>query len=210
MNVNKNHGPLSQHYLDRFKQVVENAMKDHTRVMAFRVDLRLPDGDQHTGEDSAVITRFFESLKAQIRAHQMANKKKGIRVYRCRLRYAWVREFGSEKKKKHYHVVIIINKDAYGWPGDINSHLKNKRGVILLMVFRAWRRAVKKNNKINDKDKKEGKSLVYMPAIYYYLNANDGHHKKTYDALMYHISYMAKLKTKNTDDGERNFGCSQG
>ncbi|MDC9140817.1 inovirus-type Gp2 protein [Escherichia coli] len=27
---------------------------------------------------------------------------------------------------------------------------------------------------------------------------------------MYHISYLAKEYTKNHDDGERNFGCSQG
>jgi len=202
MKVNKNHGPLSQHYLDRFKEVVDNATKDHSRVMAFRVDLRLPDGGQHTVSDSAVITRFFESLKAQIRAHQMANKKKGIRIYRCKLRYAWVREFGSKKEKKHYHVVIIINKDAYAWPGDLRCPLKNKRGVILLMVFKAWRRAIK--------SKSECDQLIHMPAVYYHLNKKDAQDTCTYDELMYHISYMAKLKTKNTDDGDRNFGCSQG
>ena len=29
-------------------------------------------------------------------------------------------------------------------------------------------------------------------------------------SYIYHISYLAKEYTKNHDDGERNFGCSQG
>lgn len=107
-----------------------------------------------------------------------------------------------KKEKKHYHTLIMVNKDAYGWPGDITKRLNNKRGVIFLMVCKAWIRAIYSTD--------EHYSSVYMPSVYYYLNQNDQEsYQEQYKKLIYHVSYMAKMKTKNNEDGERNFGCSQ-
>jgi len=34
------------------------------------------------------------------------------------LRYFWCREFGKEKGRKHYHVILLLNKDTWCSPGD--------------------------------------------------------------------------------------------
>lgn len=50
------------------------ALKAHTRVLALRVDLRLPDCVAAT--DAAVISRFPASLKARIEALQLRKQRK--------------------------------------------------------------------------------------------------------------------------------------
>ncbi|PHI30971.1 inovirus Gp2 family protein [Budvicia aquatica] len=202
MKLNMNHGLLNKYHLNRFEEVIQRTLKDTSRVMAFRLDLRLPDGALDIDKDSAVITRFFASLRAQIKAHELRNKKRGIRVYPCNLQYLWVREFGLEKNKKHYHLLILVNKDAYYSPGDISGKLDTKRGVLTLMAIKAWLRALKLSDE-------SYRSLVYLPSAYYHLKKQEGLNSQVYRDLIYHTSYMAKLATKSSEDGERNFGCSQ-
>lgn len=60
-----------------------------------------------------MISRFFESLKAKIQAYQRHKRRANKRVRATTLRYFWCREFGKEKGRKHYHVILLLNKDTW-------------------------------------------------------------------------------------------------
>lgn len=92
MKLNERYGKPNAHYMKRLEEITRYAMDDYARILAFRVDLLLPVGNSHKGYDSAVITRFIASLKAQIAAYLQRRRRDGKRVYPCKLRYAWVRE----------------------------------------------------------------------------------------------------------------------
>ena len=65
MKLNERYGKPNAHYMKRLEEITRYAMDDYARILAFRVDLLLPVGNSHKGYDSAVITRFIASLKAQ-------------------------------------------------------------------------------------------------------------------------------------------------
>jgi hypothetical protein len=198
------YGPLKDHYLQRMKQTIDNALEEYPRTFALRVDLRLPDGI-NCNEDATIITRFITSVKAQVRADLYRKKKAGKRTYPCRVRYIWVREFG-QKGKKHYHVLFLLNKDAYAYPGDYKNLAAEELklyGGISWMIADGWMRALKRS------DKKYHR-MVYLPKRgYYHLNRKNGETDPEYQDLLSRVSYMAKEFSKDNSDGQRNFGCSQ-
>ncbi|WP_407936348.1 YagK/YfjJ domain-containing protein [Limnobaculum parvum] len=54
------------------------------------------------------------------------------------------------------------------------------------------------------------RSLTYFPENpCYYLNVNASDFDDVYAELIVRVSYLAKVKSKISGDGERNFGCSQ-
>ncbi|PWI77166.1 inovirus Gp2 family protein, partial [Enterobacter sp. CGMCC 5087] len=55
------------HWHQRIADTFNCALNAYTRVLALRVDLRLPDSPAAT--DAAVISRFTDSLKARIDAY---------------------------------------------------------------------------------------------------------------------------------------------
>ena len=77
-------GPLSPYYLDRVLTVLNRALADHPRTLAIRFDLRLPDGYGDVGSD--LMTKFVESLKAQIKADLHRRTAQGKRVHLCNMR----------------------------------------------------------------------------------------------------------------------------
>lgn len=199
--VNENHGELNNRYLERLKRVTGSALEKNARVLAFRVDLHLPK-DKQGQHSNAVIKRFIASLKAQINAYQNRRRKQGKRTYPCRLDYAWVREFGEKHGRKHYHVLLLVNREVFHKAFLIYNRLTKKYGYLITMVMKAWIRA------INEKGTENGYHYLSCPSVSYELNRKDGIHTSAYENFIYHISYMAKEYTKLHGDGERNFGCS--
>ncbi|EGI4723406.1 inovirus Gp2 family protein, partial [Escherichia coli] len=110
------------YWLSRFESILNSALAQHRAVSLIRVDLRFPEympaTIMDTDLDSAVISRFFESLKAKIQAYQRHKRRANKRVRATTLRYFWCREFGKEKGRKHYHVILLLNKDTWCSPGD--------------------------------------------------------------------------------------------
>ncbi len=102
------------YWLSRFDSLLDSALSQHRAVSLIRVDLRFPEYMPVTimdpDPDSAVISRFFESLKAKIQAYQRKKRRANKRVRATTLRYFWCREFGKEKGRKHYHVILLLNK----------------------------------------------------------------------------------------------------
>lgn len=62
------------YWLSRFDSLLDSALAQHRAVSLIRVDLRFPEYMPVTimdpDPDSAVISRFFASLKAKIQAYQ--------------------------------------------------------------------------------------------------------------------------------------------
>lgn len=110
------------YWLSRFESILNGALAQHRAVSLIRVDLRFPEympaTIMDTDLDSAVISRFFASLKAKIQAYQRKKRRANKRVRATTLRYFWCREFGKEKGRKHYHVILLLNKDTWCSPGD--------------------------------------------------------------------------------------------
>ncbi|MER3383166.1 inovirus Gp2 family protein [Pectobacterium aroidearum] len=170
-----------------------SSLDAYRRVLMLRVDLRIPNIPAAT--DAAVISRFIESLKAKIKACQQRKQRKGKRVHITTLRYIWVREYGEINGKKHYHVILLLNRDAWCGAGnflDTNS--------LAGMIQQAWCSAL-------HIDVQRFFALVHFPdnpSLWIDRRDNEQLQKGLERAM-----YLAKYHTKVTDDGDRNFGCSQ-
>lgn len=205
----QNYGSLNPIYVDRIFETINKALNDYPRVLAVRLDLRLPDEDlsdclTNYKPNAEVITRFIASLKAQIKSNLKHRKKAGKRTFPCTLRYVWVRELNAEGKK-HYHVLLLINRDAYitlgSYAGVIGERVKAEG--LASMVFKAWISAT-------GLEDMKYRGLVYFPYQgCYHLFGNGHYFKNEYTALMKRTLYLAKERSKSNEDGWRNFGCSQ-
>ncbi|MCD1127675.1 inovirus Gp2 family protein [Jinshanibacter sp. LJY008] len=196
--LEERYGEYNHDWLDSIENVLEKALNEHPRTLAIRVDLHIPD-DTSASVDHAVISRFIDSLKAKIKADLNRKKMEGKRVHPCSLRYAWVREFGPKNGKKHYHVLLLLNKDAYYRLGPYSQY-----GCALALTIRqAWMSALGVSGE-------QHHFLAQFPERpCYYLNANKLMEDGVYQELIARISYMLKGRTKLYGDGERNFGCSR-
>jgi len=200
------YGDLRKEYLKRTAESISKAQQEYPRLLAVRVDFRLPMSKEKLEKarvDSSVITRCMKSLKERITADLKRKKKAGKRTYPCRLRYVWVREFSLEGKK-HYHALLLLNKDVYFHPGDFNKD----SGTLASMIAGSWVNALGLSYPAD-------RCLVHFPRNgYYHLNSKGEKELITsinthMDALKFRTAYMAKVATKSNEDGERNFGCSQ-
>ncbi|WP_330985124.1 MULTISPECIES: inovirus Gp2 family protein [Enterobacterales] len=194
-------GELHAEYILRAEETINKARREYSRLLAIRIDLRFPlKSADAIKMDREVITRTIKSLNKKICADSKRKKKRGLQVYPCRVRFIWVREFKqSDNSKKHYHVLLLLNKDAYYHPGDFS-----KKNTLSYMIKSAWASAIG----ISYED---AEGLVEFPANgCYWIKRNGEDELKTFDAVMFRTSYFAKMATKVYGDGERNFGCSQG
>lgn len=188
-----NHGPLIESYLNKITQVLDKALMCHHRTLAIRVDLHIPDNkvvDDIPDEgvfakiDPAVISRFFDSLKAQIKAHQEKILREGKRVYRCTLRYMWAMEYGEGSEKIHYHLVLFVNKDTFAYP----SSYRKEHGNLASKIMKAWNSAL-------DVPYPDYKSLIHFPEnCFYHLDYKKTFSENPFKKIIYRTSYLAKLK----------------
>lgn len=92
------------YWLSRFDSLLDSALAQHRAVSLIRVDLRFPEYMPVTimdpDPDSAVISRFFASLKAKIQAYQRKKRCANQRVHATSLRYFWCREFRQGKRQE--------------------------------------------------------------------------------------------------------------
>ena len=192
----KSIGPLSPYYLDRILTVINRALADHPRTLAIRFDLHLPYGYGDVGSD--LMTKFVESLKAQIKADLCRKAAQGKRVHYCNMRYVWVRErFDSDSP--HFHVVILLNHDSYHTLG---VYVDDQARNMFSRIRKAWASALRRLPE-------EIPGLVHFPANpTYSLNANAPDFWAVKTDLFRRLSYFAKLDTKEYGIHSRSFGCS--
>ncbi|HEO9249149.1 TPA: inovirus Gp2 family protein, partial [Enterobacter kobei] len=147
--------------------------------------------------DSGSISRFTNSLRAKLVADEQRKRSEGKRVHPNTLRYAWVREF-TQNGKRHFHLFLFLNKDAYYHLGDFNLD----EDTLRTMITSAWCSALSLTTE-------EGQHLVQYPSNgKYTLNRDDILNDIYPGDLLNRIDYLTKVKSKNFDDGYRSFGCS--
>ncbi|MBH3037984.1 inovirus Gp2 family protein [Serratia marcescens] len=177
----------------RIAETFDCALNAYDRVLALRVDLRLPDTPAAT--DAAVISRFTDALKARFNAYFQRRRREDKRIWPTTLRYVWAREFGEIKGKKHYHVVLLLNRNTWCGPGDYQNP-----ETLAGMIKQAWCSALRV-------DAQTHTVLARFPAnpVAWLTRGDD----ISLQRALSQAAYLAKLETKVTDDGERNFGCSR-
>lgn len=200
------HGEISSEQLKTSVEVITNFLNKHPRVFAVRVDLRFPhipvmdDPDMPTSfppevEEEEVITRFFSSLKSQIQALRHRKGQTGKPFF---LGYIWVKEQVTSQYP-HYHVVLLFNRDDYGYLGDYSNFDADNMAT---RIRKAWCRALRLAYP-------DYASLVHFPpdAEYRFDRRDAVLHNEKFYKFLERIGYFFKLRSKV--EGERNYGRSE-
>lgn len=195
-------GPFIRQYLSRLKRTIDQALDQYPRVMAFRVDLRLPQKVDlpdyvYTNE---VISRFVESFKAKIEHNRSKARARNRYAHDCKVRYVWTREVGW-RGRPHYHLLILLNRDAYYTVGRMRSSERN----MVSRLQEAWASALGLTV-----DQVEG--LVEIPenATYRVDRYVCSGEEDQLPALFRRASYLCKAATKSYGDRQRGFDTSKG
>lgn len=205
-------GGLIVDYLEELRMVMDCAIDDNNRVMAFRVDVRFPDTSSIW--ESVVITRFIASFKAKIEAAISRKMRAGGRAYPCRIRFVWAKE-RADALNHHYHLVVMINRDAFFTLGKFKTASETER---------AWGSYYATETKLNLSDRvisawasaldipcHQAVGLVHFPENpTYTLDVNSPEFYQQYAAAFHRFSYLTKADTKTYGDYSRHFGCSRG
>lgn len=172
------------------------ALDVHPRLMALRCDLRFPSVDTNAEYDSRVITRFIASLKAKISSDLRRKERAWGRKLSCVVHYVWVREYGEKNGRKHYHLLLFLNKDVYYSLGDYRA----LTGNLCAMIKQAWCSATRLTHP-------DFFSLVNFGRIFY-LDRNSAEIGWQINQVAECANYLAKNVTKRYGDGERSIGSS--
>ncbi|BBT42276.1 MULTISPECIES: inovirus Gp2 family protein [Pseudomonas] len=195
-------GPFIRQYLARLKRTIGLTLEQYPRVLAFRLDLRLPRGIElpdyvYTNE---VISDFFESFKAKIEHHRGQVRERNQYSHDCKVRYVWAREVGWGQRP-HYHLLILLNRDAYYTVGRMQSQVRN----MVSRLQEAWASALGLSA-----DQVEGLLEIPDNATYRidrYVCPGD---VDQLPALFHRASYLCKAATKSYGDRQRGFDTSKG
>ena len=194
-------GPFIRECLSDLKRTIDLALAEYPRVLAFRVDLRLPQGVElpDYAYTNQVISRFFESFTKKIQYHQ---ERVAERSYSrgCKVRYVWSREIGLGGRQ-HYHLLILLNRDAYYTIGRLGSDRVN----MISRIQESWASAL-------GLPVDQVRGLVHIPKDAEYridreIRRDGG---DELPALFHRASYLCKRATKSYGDRQRGFGTSRG
>lgn len=197
-----NHGPYIENYLDGILKLVNGFVEKHRRATAIRFDLRVPV--HFSGQESRIITKFFDSLKGRLDSDQLRNARNGRRVRSSDMAYIWVRE-KSTSIHHHYHCCVLVNGDAYYHLGTFKRDkcVNDGKANMANRVIYSWAGALRMRWE-------DAYGLVHFPANgVYHLNANSDEFIWQLGRLFKRLSYFAKLDTKHYGDSKKNFGSSR-
>lgn len=191
-------GPFITEYLASLKNTIGLALGQYPRLLAFRVDLRLPLGIDlpDYAYTNQVMSKFIESFKAKIEHNRGKARDQNPYAHGCKVRYVWVREIGAGERP-HYHILILLNRDAFYTVGRLQSENPN----MVSRLQEAWASALRlKTEQMN--------GLVELPdnSMYRVDREDIGGLSK----LFHRASYLCKVATKSFGDGQHGFGCSRG
>ncbi|XKD94930.1 inovirus-type Gp2 protein [Morganella morganii] len=114
------------------------------------------------------------------------------------LRYIRVREFGGTRHRKHYHLVLLFNKDIYHTAGRFNGG-----DSLAGMMQQAWCSALGLRAECYA-------HLVHFPEKgAMYLCSHSPDYKTQRALLVLQLDYLAKDYTKDYHDGYRSGGTSR-
>lgn len=194
-------GPFVRQYLSRLKHTIDLALEQYSRILAYRVDLRLPVGidlPDHAYTNK-VICDFIESFKAKIKHNRDKARERNPYAHTSKVRYVWARELGRGGRP-HYHLLILLNRDAYYTVGRLRSERANN----ISRMEEAWASALRLSV-----DRVRG--LVHIPdnpeyRVDQYIRPGD---ECELAALFHRSSYLCKAATKSYGANHHGFGSSR-
>ncbi|MBG2606398.1 inovirus Gp2 family protein [Klebsiella oxytoca] len=202
----KYRSPIDLNILNSLLEMVYDTLEQHNRILAIRTDTRfalshvpgepdLPICFQR--EDAQVITRFFESLKSQLRADHKRSKRPGNPTFPS---YGWCRERDSSVHP-HYHLALLFNADVYGYLGNYQDSDADNMAT---RIQKAWCSALGLAHE-------DYSTLAEFPpnAVYRFSRFDALDRNPVYWNFLVRLAYFAKTRTKNVHSGYRNFGTSQ-
>lgn len=190
-------GPFIRQYLERLHATIDRALQQHSRVFAFRVDLRFPAAFAYGRGDytNQVFERFVESFKARIRHNRCIARRENKHAHQSGVRYVWAREVGQHGRP-HYHVAFFLNYDAFNALGKFEPGRDN----MFNRLQEAWASAL--GSSVD-----EAKGLVEIPSNPTYCLRRD--EPQGVVDFFYRASYLCKAATKVYGSGQHGFGSSR-
>lgn len=191
-------GPLVANQLAVLHDTMYYALSQHSRIFAFRCDLRFPAGmmPDEVMFSNAVLERFFASFKAKVQHNrEMARKLRGY-AHLSEVFYVWAREEGSINAQKHYHVAIFLNADAFNSLGNFEIGRDNLYNRLL----EAWASAL-------GITAHAAEGLVHFPGDSRFLLKRED--TGALNKFFYRASYLCKAATKPFGNGVHVFGASR-
>ncbi len=214
---------LYHEHLNACLRVINDALEDHTRTLAIRVDLRAP-GFMGQLPDAA-ISHFIDTFKDKVKQ----DRRKAARVSEypkpCKVRYIWVRE-RDKAQNDHFHVLLLLNQDVYPSLGWFNSERQN----LANRIKESWALALgtypenlggcvyfpKNGEYIVNATVEPDNSLLWLMESEEWLEMDKDERydelawfNDRYEGLFYRVSYFCKANTKVFGRGLRSFGCSR-
>ncbi|MDI5875771.1 inovirus Gp2 family protein [Shewanella xiamenensis] len=184
--------PLVPEYQAIIQRTLELELSNFNRVCAMRFDLRFPDNMLY--QDPKVISRFIDSFKA----HLLVWNSRRSSSHSIGFSYVWCRE-RYRSPNWHYHLIFLFNKDAVCGFGS-NAF---KDDSIYNRILDSWASAI-------PIPAEQALGLVHICKNgVYWLDQRSEFFLAQLDLAMKRFSYLAKEKTKDINDGYRNFGSSQ-
>ncbi|MCV6407836.1 inovirus Gp2 family protein [Pseudomonas aeruginosa] len=184
--------------LATLKSTIDLALGQYPRLLAFKADLRLPAGIDlpEYAYTNDVIREFWGSFKAKIEHNRDMARKQNPYAHGCKVRYVWAREVGA-KGRPHYHLLILLNRDAFYTVGRLQSENPN----MISRLEEAWASAL--GLQLNQMS-----GLVEIPDnATYRVDRDDA---DALASLFHRASYLCKVATKSFGDGQHGFRGSRG
>lgn len=202
----KYRSPIELDILNPLLNMVYGTLEQHNRILAIRTDTRfalshalgepdLPLCFQR--DDAQAITRFFESLKSQLRADHKRSRRPGNPALPS---YGWCRERDSSVHP-HYHLMLLFNEDVYRFLGNYNDRDADNMAT---RIQKAWCSAIAL-------DYPDYATLAEFPdnPVYRFSKFDALDRNPVYWSFLVRLAYLAKIRTKDVHSGYRNFGTSQ-
>jgi hypothetical protein len=190
-------GDMIEQYLITLHKVISESLSAYRRICAIRFDLHFPI-NMYAGSEAIsneVMSRFIESIKAKIRHDRNRAKLRNPYAHDTDVRYIWTREQGQDGRV-HFHVALLLNREAYFGLGHFNSDLPN----MYHRIKQAWASAIRI-------PLEHSNGLVHIPENPVYHFSRDTPEKTA--EFFHRASYLCKVKTKHFGDGHHGFGASR-
>ena len=198
--------PIDLNILNRLLNMVYGTLMKNNRILGIRTDSRfaqshvpgepdLPICFQR--DDEQAITRFYESLKSQLRADHNRSRRPGDPTLPS---YGWCRERDTSVHP-HYHLVLLFNADVYGYLGNYQDPDADNMAT---RIQKAWCSAL-------GLDYPDYAALTEFPpnTVYRFSRFDALDRNPVYWNFLVRLAYLAKTRTKDVHSGYRNFGTSQ-
>lgn len=183
-------------YKDIILNVLNSAISLFPRVAVFRFDLSYAQAMDFVADKSSDISRFRDLLVQRMMCDVREKERSWGRNLIHHMFYVWVREYGSVNGRKHYHVLLFLNKDIYHSFGNFSI----ESGNLGSMIRDSWNTAT-------------GNYLYPQAQVYFgrvfYITRNDVVDESAFPEFMSCVNYLAKERDKHYGDGYRSIGSSR-